>query len=112
MSGYRYATTVAFLDDELEVEVAFDVAWGSPETGRFGPPEHYDPGSGDVVEDVRLVKVGDQTSGWDEALEAAILDALDEADLNTAALEQEAARAFDPDRARDERIDRELMGLD
>jgi hypothetical protein len=58
---YTYATCLSWGGDEptaeLEVEVSFSVAWGSPESGRFGPPENYDPGSGSVVEDIRVEKI-------------------------------------------------------
>lgn len=55
---YTYAASLSWGGDEptaeLEVEVSFTVAWGSPETGRFGPPEDYDPGAGDLIEDIRV----------------------------------------------------------
>lgn len=68
---YTYACTIPFGQDgepgysEVEVEVSYSVAWGSPETGRFGPPEHYDPGCGDMVEDIRLEKVEGKPRPWD-----------------------------------------------
>ena len=66
---YTYATTLAFSTgdvpetDEVEVEVSFTVAWGSPGTGRpyYGPPENYDEGSPDEVEDLRLMSVNGAT---------------------------------------------------
>ena len=36
----------------IVLNMLFDVTFGTPETGRSGPPEHYDPSSGD---EVRLV---------------------------------------------------------
>jgi len=42
---------------EGEATVSYEVAWGSPESGRFGPPEHYDPGSGDVVEAIKVTHI-------------------------------------------------------
>lgn len=59
---YRFATTASLGTDgeddfqEIEVEVSFSVAWGSPGTGRpyYGPVELYDEGSPDEIEDVRL----------------------------------------------------------
>lgn len=58
---YTYATCLSWGGDtptaEIEVEVSYSIAWGSPETGRFGPPEGYDPGSPDVVEDLRVEKI-------------------------------------------------------
>ena len=57
---YTYATTLNWGGDtptaEIEVEVSYTVAWGSAETGRFGPPENYDPGSADLVEDIRAAE--------------------------------------------------------
>lgn len=67
---YTYACTITFGQDgepgysEVEVEVSYSVAWGSPESGWFGPPENYDPGSGDVVEDIRLEKVKGKPRPW------------------------------------------------
>lgn len=49
---------------EVDVRVSFTVAWGSPESGRFGPPENYDPGSPDVIEDVRLELVNGKPRPW------------------------------------------------
>ena len=54
-------------DDGIEVEVTFTVAWGSPESGRFGPPEDYDPGCGDEVENITVIKVGGLTEGYGKA---------------------------------------------
>jgi hypothetical protein len=65
---YTYATTLNWGGDtptaEVEVEVSYTVAWGSPEAGNYGPPEHYDPGSGDLVEDIRLEKVEGKPRPW------------------------------------------------
>lgn len=55
---YTYAASLSWGGDEptaeLEVEVSFSVAWGSSESGRYGPPENYDPGGPSVVEDIRV----------------------------------------------------------
>jgi hypothetical protein len=56
---YSYTTNLSWGGDtptaEIDdIEVSYTVAWGSPEVGRFGPPEGYDPGSGDMVEDIRI----------------------------------------------------------
>ena len=67
---YTYATCLSWGGDtptaEVEVEVSFSVAWGSPGTGRpyFGPPENYDPGGPSEVEDVRLEKVEGKPRPW------------------------------------------------
>lgn len=68
-SRYTYACTLSWGGDtptaEVEVEVSYTVAWGSPETGNYGPPEDYDPGSPSVVEDIRLEKVEGKPRPWD-----------------------------------------------
>lgn len=65
---YRYATTLTWGGDtptaEVEVEVSFTVAWGTPERGNYGPVESYDPGSPSEVEDVRLEKVEGKSRPW------------------------------------------------
>lgn len=78
---YTYATTLAYSTgdvpevDEVEVEVSFSVAWGSPETGRWGPPENYDPGAGDEIEDLRLERVnGTKSPGPDAPYGAGALN--------------------------------------
>lgn len=78
---YTYATTLAYSTgdipeaDEVEVEVSFTVAWGSPGTGTpyFGPPENYDPGSPDEVEDLILLSMDGVGGPFDQHAEAAIL---------------------------------------
>lgn len=67
---YRYETTLAFGHDgeadyaEVDVEVSYEVDFGAPETGRFGPIEAYDPGSGDEVHSIRLEKIGGRPAPW------------------------------------------------
>lgn len=39
-------------DEDAELEVSFDFTPGQAPSGEFGPPEHYDPGSGDEFEEV------------------------------------------------------------
>ncbi len=79
---YTYATTLAYSTgdvpeaDEVEVEVSFTVAWGSPETGNYGPPEHYDPGCPDEVGDLKLLSVDGVGGPFDQHDEAAILQAI------------------------------------
>jgi hypothetical protein len=104
---YTYSTCLNWGGDEptaeLDVEVSFSVAWGSPESGRFGSPEHYDPGSGDVVEDIRVHTVEGLERPWhlhpggDDALAAEIIAKLEmvhEAEMLAEAREEEAA-AYD-----------------
>ena len=79
---YTYATTLAYSTgeipeaDEVDVEVSFTVAWGSPEVGRFGPVEGYDPGAPDEVEDLKLLSVDGVGGPFDQHDEAAILQAI------------------------------------
>jgi hypothetical protein len=58
---FIYTTDLSWGGDiptaELEVEVSYEVAWGSSETGRFGPPENYSPGSDSIIEDIRIEKI-------------------------------------------------------
>lgn len=101
---YRYATTLAFTDEtdnpaEIDVEVSFTVAWGSPETGRgyMADPYLYDPGSPDEVEDLRLELIDGKPAPWvdfgtwadDQTVEAAILQQI--AQNHTDNMLQEAA---------------------
>lgn len=65
---YRYTASFSVGGDtptwEGEVEFSYEVAWGSPERGRFGPPEGYDPGSGDEVEAIKVESIDGQRSDW------------------------------------------------
>lgn len=67
---YRYGTTLAFGTDgepsysEVDVEVSYEVSFGTPESGRFGSPENYDPGSGDEVHSIRLETVEGKPRPW------------------------------------------------
>lgn len=71
---FVYETTLSFGTDgepdycEIDVKVEFTVAWGSPETGNYGPPENYDPGSGDEIENVKLVEVNRKPRPWNMGL--------------------------------------------
>jgi hypothetical protein len=126
---YTYVSTLNWGGDiptaEVEVEVSYTVAWGSPETGNYGPPENYDPGSAPLVEDIRLEKVEGKPRPWDmgcgflsddefatecvEKIEGSERDL--EAMINEAS-EAEEARGADPDDARDRERDDRMMGLD
>lgn len=78
---YSYATTLEYSTgdvpevDEVEVEVSFTVAWGSPGTPRpyYGPVELYDEGSPDEVEDLTLRSIDGVSGPFDQETEAAIL---------------------------------------
>lgn len=104
---YTYTTSLSFGGDEptaeIEVEVSYGVAWGSPEGGNYGQPEDYDPGSPSVVEDVRVETIDGKPPTADHALALqhqaeAIIAALEDrhADemLETAS---EAEEASEPD---------------
>lgn len=73
--GRRYTTTL-MINEENEATVSFSVAWGSPESGRSGPPENYDPGSDSVVEAVRVEMIDGlplaplESNAYAEAIEA------------------------------------------
>lgn len=112
---YTYAASLSWGGDEptaeLEVEVSYTVAWGSPETGRFGPPEGYDPGAADVVEDVRVIAVdgrpwpvdlsyGFQTPAQDHETLVEKLLSEREADMIAEASEEEDAPADEAAEAR------------
>lgn len=60
---HQYETDLTLLDQydedtliELRVTVEFSYTPGTPASGHMGPPENYDPGSGDetVVDDASI----------------------------------------------------------
>lgn len=119
MPRYTYETGISFGGDtptaEFEVEVSFKMVWGRPET----PPSYSHgglPADPDELDNVRVEKVDGKPRPWDlcgvsdDDLQDAILAQIDEADLHTAALEEEAARSLDCDYERDRRRDDELTG--
>lgn len=103
---YTYVCTLPYSTgtvpevDELEVEVSFSVAWGSAGTGRpyYGPPENYDEGSPDEVEDLTLKTIDGASGPFDQEVEALILQEIAQnhtEDMLTEAREIEAAWADD-----------------
>lgn len=108
---YTYATTLAYSTgdvpetDEVEVEVSFTVAWGSPGSGRpyYGPVENYDEGSPSEVEDLKLMSIDGIGGPFDQHDEAAILQTL--AQNHTEAMLEEASdrEAYWADDAADHR---------
>ena len=103
---FTHYTTVNLGNDEgseFEVALTFTVAWGSPETGRFGRPEDYDPGCGSEVEDIKVVEINGLTSGWgaafacgfqtDQQIADAVIEALTDGDYDRMLVEasEEAA---------------------
>lgn len=81
---YKYSTCLAFGTDgeadycEMDVTVSFSVAWGSPQSGAgyLADPALYDPGSADVVEDIRVESI-DGKPPTNRVLAAMILDQID-----------------------------------
>lgn len=62
--NYKFSTCLSFGTDgeadyvELDVKISYDVVWGSEESGRFnGPPENYDPGSPDEIENIAVLEI-------------------------------------------------------
>lgn len=108
---YTYATTLTWGGDEptaeVEVEVSYTVAWGSPATGHYGPPENYDPGAGDEVEDIRLEKVEGKPRPWgmyygyianeDDAFATDCIEKIEGCERHLEAMIQEAAETDDDD---------------
>lgn len=100
---YTYATCLSWGGDEptaeIDVEVSYTVAWGSAETGRFGAPEDYDPGSPDEVENLCVEKIDGRTVEETPGLLVPILEKLEDIedelfpDLIIHAREVEEARA-------------------
>lgn len=127
MGRYHYACTLSWGGDEptaeLEVECSYSVAWGSPESGRFGPPEDYDPGAGDVVEDIKILTVngkpwpvdisyGFQTEAQSHELLVEKLEGDHEEAMLLEAIEAEAMRADDAADDRFERMRDEMVEED
>lgn len=86
MTRYTYSTCLSFGTDgeadycEMDVTVSFTVAWGSPETGAgyMADPYKYDPGSPDVVEDIKVESIdGNPPGEYGPVTVAMILDQLD-----------------------------------
>ena len=102
MSRYTHTTCISFGTDgeadyvELDATVSYSVAWGSPPD-----PWGDDPGSGDVIEDIRLEAVDGKPFTGSATYAAMILDEIErvaEADMLCAAQEDaghEAAAAED-----------------
>lgn len=66
-------------DGETEISVEFSYQPGTPERGRFGPPEDYDPGSGPEIELVAATvwsAMGSTPSG--QSLDPVATDILDD----------------------------------
>lgn len=121
---YRYACTLSWGGDEptaeLEIECSYSVAWGSPEGNRFGPPEDYDPGSGDVVEDIKILTIdgkpwpvdisyGFQTDAQSHEMLVEKLESEHEESMILEAIEAEAAREDDAADDRFERMREEMI---
>lgn len=123
MTRYTYSTCLSFGTDgeadysEMDVTVSFTVAWGSPEIGAgyMADPFKYDPGSPDVVEDIKVENIdGNPPGEYGPVTVAMILDQLDgPTDVHTREMLAEAvaveagqaayAEDFRADLARDDR---------
>lgn len=79
-------------DEETEVEVSFEFTAGTPESGNFGPPEHYDPGSGPEFSEYRATLLSDPTTEL----------SLSEEEIDRFERETEQDADFDPFPERDE----------
>jgi hypothetical protein len=122
VSRYTYTASLEWGGDEptaeVEVTLSYTVAWGSPETGRFGPPENYDSGSPDIVEDIKLELVEGKSRPWDmgygylpdDDFEQDVIEKLEahEDDMLAEAREVEAGRAHDAAESRWEERQRGL----
>ena len=104
MSNHKFATCLSFGTDgeadysEIDVVVTFDFTPGTPEYGRFsGPPENYDPGSPDEVENIKIVSpdVDKETAGM---IEDKLLDECYEAMAQSAYEDIEALQPDDDPR--------------
>lgn len=118
---YTYSTCLNWGGDvptaEIEVTVSFTVSPGSPESGRFGPPELYDPGSPAEVEDIRVESIDGRSVEQSPGLLIPILEKLEDLhdELRDAMLVEAAEQdVADADEAADfrrrSRIDDALTG--
>lgn len=98
---YTFSTVIEDHEAEVEIGVTFsaEVTFGTPERGRFGPPELYDPGEPGRVEAIRIETLdGADASTWPAEVVARVRKAIeaDEEGLGVfleQAEEREAARA-------------------
>lgn len=118
---YTYSTCLNWGGDvptaEIEVTISFTVSPGSPESGRFGPPELYDPGSPAEVNDIRVESIDGRSVEQSPGLLVPILEKLEDLhdelhdELLAEAAEQDVADADEAaDFARRSRIDDALTG--
>ena len=59
----------------IVLNMLFNVCFGAPESGQSGPPENYDPGSGDEVS-LFGVEVSDREGLFKDAFSVVICEAL------------------------------------
>lgn len=107
---FKYACTIETPGDEIEMEVvvSYSVAWGTPESGNYGPPENYDPGSPNEIEDIEILSIDGEayTGSWERLWLLAMIETYHEDMIDHAT----QSRGPDPDDMRDERIDDALTG--
>ena len=82
----------------VEYEATYTITPGTPESGRFGPPERYDPGSPPEVELVDVTRDGVACEPDDDEVEHLTRHILDTHQWDTGP---------DPDDERDRRFDDE-----
>lgn len=98
---FIYETTIAFGADgdprycEMDVKVSYAVVWGSPERGNFGPPESYDPGSPDEIEDVTVLEIDGRPKPWDLSLGFASNEEVEAAIIARVALPEHVERMLE-----------------
>jgi hypothetical protein len=100
VTARRYKTTLSLSIGgdvptwEGEATVSFEMEWGSPEAGRFGRPEDYDPGSPTYPECITVENVDGREPDRETAEAIAEHIELNDAaldELTTYATESEAA---------------------
>lgn len=102
MSRHKYTTCISFGTDgeadyvELDATVSFSVAWGSPAN-----PWGDDPGSGPVVEDIRLEAVDGKPFTGTAIVAAMIVDEVERV-AETAMIESASHDVADDEDRRDE----------
>lgn len=60
MATYTHTATLQVLGMWLEATFEFEVDWGTPERGAFGPIERYEPGSPPTATFLRFTSLRDR----------------------------------------------------
>ena len=116
---YTYSCTLSWGGDEptaeLDIECSYSVEWGTPESGRFGKVEDYEPGEADMIGEIKILTVngkrwpvdlsyGFQTSEQDHAMLVEKLENEHDEDMISSAADIEVGYADDAADARYERM--------